>query len=280
MKVLIYRMGGLGDSLLIYPILEVLTRKGCEITVWGNPEYFLLAKILGICSKVTFYEPNGKFDMKIIFSGSREIFKFQDNSIYIKPIPDDKTWIVDYYLKELKLSTEVFSKILKLGFSIEKKDKLCIIHPGSGSKKKNPEKSFFLKLENLLQRKEFTTLYILGPAEKELSNFYKNCLYFENLIDMAKTLLKASLYIGMDSGVSHLSSYLGISSIIIFGPTDPHVWHPIGENFWIIRDKSCPPCYPNICEEKKCLHEDFLIEQIDEFLSSSKTKNGKLSHLI
>lgn len=280
MKVLIYRMGGLGDSLLIYPVLEVLTKKGYEITVWGNPEYFLLAKISGICSKVTFYEPTGDFDIRIIFSGNKEIFKFQDNSIYINPIPDEKIWIVDYYLKKLNLSNESFSKILELGFNVEKTTDLCIIHPGSGSKKKNPEKSFFLELENFLQKRGFKILYILGPAEKELSKFYKNCIYFENLIDMAKTLLKASIYIGLDSGISHLSSYLGIPSIIIFGPTDPHVWHPIGENFWIIRYENCPPCYPNICEEKKCLHKDFLIKQIDKLLSSSTTSKVKPSRLI
>ncbi len=259
-------MGGLGDSLLIYPVLEVLTKKGYEITVWGNSEYFLLAKTANLCKTVTFYEPKGNFDLKIIFSGNKEIFKFKDKSIYIKPIPDEKIWIVDYYLKKLNLKGESFSKTLNIAFNVKKTPNLCIIHPGSGSKKKNPEIVFFLELENLLKTRGFNILYILGPAEKELSKFYKNYLYLENPLDMANTLLKASLYIGLDSGVSHLSSYLGIPSIIIFGPTDPHIWHPIGENFWMIRYENCPPCYPNICEEKKCLEKNFLIFKLKPIL--------------
>lgn len=270
MKVLIYRIGGLGDSLLIYPVLEVLKRKGYEITVWGNPEYFLLAKIVGICSKVTFYEAAGEFDMKIIFSSNKEIFKFQNNSIYINPIPDEKIWIVDYYLKKLNLSNESFSKNLNLSFNVEKTPNLCIIHPGSGSKKKNPEIPFFLELERVLKNKGFDILYLIGPAEKELLKIYKNSIYLENPIDIAKTLLKASLYIGLDSGVSHLSSYLGIPSIIIFGPSDPHVWHPIGENFWLIRYEQCPPCFPKICKEKKCLEKDFLIRELKPILEKFK----------
>jgi ADP-heptose:LPS heptosyltransferase len=112
-------------------------------------------------------------------------------------------------------------------------------------------------------------LYVLGPAEKKLSEVYKNSLYFENILEMAKTLLTASLYIGLDSGVSQLSSYLGIPSVIIFGPTDSKVWHPIGRKNWIIRYKNCLPCFPHVCEDKKCLNTDFLKTKIEDFLNKN-----------
>lgn len=266
MKTLIYRMGGLGDSILTYPILEILTKKGYEITVWGNTEYFSLAKIAGYCSRVTFYEPKEKFNLRIIFSKKMELFSSSDDSLYVEPIPNNKEWVVNWYLKKLNLYGEVFSRTLNLNFSVEKTPNLCLIHPGSGSEKKNPEIAFFLELEAMLKAIGFDVFFLLGPAEKGMIKFYKNFLYHENLTDVTKTILKAFLYIGLDSGISHLSSYLSIPSVVIFGPSDAEIWHPIGDKLWIIRNSECEPCFPNICEEKKCLNKDFLLEKINKIL--------------
>ena len=247
----------------------MLTKQGYDVIVWGNPEYFKLAEIAGFCSKTTFYEPKKDFDLKIIFSKNREIFSgfiSQSSSpaqtVFIDPIPKGRIWAVDYYLKILGMETDGFSKTLNLKFNVKKCPGLCIIHPGSGSTKKNPESAFFIELKNALNKAGWEVLYIAGPVEKELIKNYQNSVYVENTVDLAKNLLQASLYIGLDSGVSHLSSYLGIPSIVIFGPTDPEVWHPVGENLIIIRYANCPPCFPTVCQEKLCLHQNFLMEKI------------------
>ncbi|MEN2994508.1 MAG: glycosyltransferase family 9 protein [Thermodesulfovibrio sp.] len=263
MKALVYRMAGLGDSLLIYPILEILKRKGYEVTVWGNTEYFRLAEISGFCMKSLFYEPKEDYDLKIIFSKDTEILgSLKKNSIYINPIPSEKIWIVDYYLRELGFQNEKFSRTLALPFSEMKDLSLCIVHPGSGSKKKNPDLVFFFKLEEILKDAGFNVVYLIGPAERDLINIFKNFVYVENPVEIAKLLIKANLYIGFDSGVSHLSCYLGVLSIVIFGPTEPKIWHPIGESFHIIRYENCSPCFPEVCSERRCLDPDFLIDQI------------------
>ncbi|MCS7202899.1 MAG: glycosyltransferase family 9 protein [Thermodesulfovibrio sp.] len=262
MKALVYRMGGLGDSILIYPVLEILTKKGFEVTVWGNTEYFYIAKIAGLCKNITFYKPKEDFDLKIFFSKNKELVSEKDkNAIFIDPIPPKKVWAVNYYLEKLKLRNMDYSKTLKLNLEIKKDPKLCIIHPGSGSKKKNPEITFFCEVEKILNNYEMKTLYLLGPAQRELIGFFKNSLYTENIFETTKILLKASLYIGTDSGLTHLSAYLGVPSLVIFGPTDPLVWHPIGEKIFTIRTDECDPCYPNICDERRCLKKDVLLEK-------------------
>ncbi|MGC9045690.1 MAG: glycosyltransferase family 9 protein [Thermodesulfovibrio sp.] len=274
MKALVYRMAGLGDSILVYPLLEILVKKGYEVTVWGNTEYFNLAKEAGFCKKTIFYEPKEKFDLNIIFSQNRDILH-SNNSIYINPIPGQQLWIVDYYLKKLGFQNETFSKVLTLPFSEIKHDNFCIIHPGSGSKKKNPDLIFFYKLEKILKDYGFETLYLLGPAESELVKNFKNSVYAEHPVEIAKILLKADFYIGLDSGVSHLSSYLGVPSIVIFGPTDPEVWHPIGANLTVIRYESCKPCFPDVCKERKCLETEFLISELCKYIKKleiSKTQ--------
>ncbi len=299
MKALVYRMGGLGDSLLIYPVLEILTKKGYEVTVWGNPEYFRIAEKTGFCKKATFYKPKEEFALKIIFSQNREIcgtpkgtrlfgdLLSSDSSIYINPVPEEQIWIVEYYLKELGLQNEKFSKTLPLalqpsviqgskkpcglfkiqGLKFKVQDsKLCIVHPGSGSKKKNPDLNFFFKLEQILKDYGFEILYLLGPAEVELIKIFKNSIYIEEPLEIAKTLIKANLYIGLDSGVSHLSSYLGIPSIVIFGPTNPEVWHPIGESYKIIHYEGCKACFPSTCEDRRCLNPDFLLSKLCKYI--------------
>lgn len=258
-------MGGLGDSLLIYPVLEILTKNGYEVTVWGNPEYFKMAELANFCKKAYFYEPKGSFDKIIIFSKNRELIK-DKMAVYVNPLPDKKIWIVKYYLEVLGFEDEEFSLTLKLPLSIKKADNLCIIHPSSGSKKKNPAPHFFIKLENLIRSAGFNVLFLLGPAEKELEKIFKNSFYIEDPVEIAKLLLKASLYIGLDSGVSHMSSYLGVPSIVIYGPTDPDIWHPVGKNLVIIRDEECPPCYPSVCNHKKCLNYEILSEKISKSL--------------
>ncbi len=265
-------MGGLGDSLLVYPVLEILKKRGYHLTVWGNSEYFSLAKIAGFCNKVTFYEPKEHFDLRIIFSADRETFSSSDKTIFVDPFVREKIWIIDYYLKSLNLEGEEFSKILNIGIKTKKNSSLCIIHPGSGSKKKNPEIDFFLELDKILKKMGFNTLYIIGPAEERQGNFFIKSLFVNNVLDLAKNLLKASLYIGLDSGVSHLSSYLGVPSVVIFGPTDPVIWHPIGENLFVIRDNSCLPCFPSICKELKCLDKKFLIYEIERLLCKNIKK--------
>lgn len=262
-------MAGLGDSLLTYPALEILSKRGYEITVWGNTEYFTLAKNAGFCERITFYEPEEKFDLAVIFSSCKEIFTPKaDFSLYIKPIPKKKIWIVDYYLKELNLHNESFSKTLRINAQVDKSSNLCIVHPGSGSKKKNPKIEFFFILQSLLEDLGFDVLFLLGPAEEKLKKLFKNTVYLENLQEISKLLIQSSLYIGLDSGVSHLSSYIGVTSIVIFGPTDSHVWHPIGKNLYLIRNEKCPPCFPQVCEERECLNTNFLIEQIGDLLCS------------
>jgi ADP-heptose:LPS heptosyltransferase len=39
---------------------------------------------------------------------------------------------------------------------------------------------------------------------------------------------RAGLYVGNDSGVSHLAAAAGAPTLALFGPTDPAVWAPVG----------------------------------------------------
>ena len=48
-------------------------------------------------------------------------------------------------------------------------------------------------------------------------------------------VLERSIFIGHDSGISHLAAAAGANCILLFGPTDPDVWAPINDNVQILR---------------------------------------------
>ena len=44
----------------------------------------------------------------------------------------------------------------------------------------------------------------------------------------------ARVYIGNDSGITHLAAAVGTPVVAIFGPTDPAVWAPRGERVAVV----------------------------------------------
>jgi heptosyltransferase-2 len=57
----------------------------------------------------------------------------------------------------------------------------------------------------------------------------------DDLYHLACWLRQARLYVGNDSGISHLAAAVGIPTVAIFGPTDPAVWAPRGAHVAVVR---------------------------------------------
>ncbi len=260
--ILFYRRGGLGDTLLTFPVLEILKKRNNYIIAVGNTEYFKIAKEVNWIDEVysEFYPTllNRNFKQKIIFSYTQK---------GLPPFPFERKWIVDYYLELLNLKEETFSLKLPLmkepTFNILQ-DKI-VLHPSSGSQKKNPPLELFLKIEKFLKSLGFKTIYLVGEADTWLKNKVEN--YWESFdpLEIAYQLKKAKAFVGVDSGISHLACYLGIPSYVFFGPTDPLVWKPIGINYKIITlNLPCSPCFPKICSKKICLDSEILFEKFQQ----------------
>jgi predicted lipopolysaccharide heptosyltransferase III len=67
---------------------------------------------------------------------------------------------------------------------------------------------------------------------------------------LAALIGAASLFVGNDSGPTHMASALGIPIVAFFGPSDPAVWGPAGENVRVLRNIPMMECQP--CDQKKC----------------------------
>lgn len=51
-----------------------------------------------------------------------------------------------------------------------------------------------------------------------------------NIPELAAVCEHAQLYVGNDSGMSHLASAVGTPTVTIFGPTNPEMYRPLGQN--------------------------------------------------
>jgi heptosyltransferase III len=48
------------------------------------------------------------------------------------------------------------------------------------------------------------------------------------LLFVAAILRRACAFLGNDSGLSHLAGMLGVPTLVLFGPSDPTHWLPLG----------------------------------------------------
>jgi ADP-heptose:LPS heptosyltransferase len=95
-----------------------------------------------------------------------------------------------------------------------------VVHPFSGSPRKNWPLDRFQALARALDAE-----WAIAPDGSER---------FSNLYDLACWLASARLFVGNDSGVTHLASAVGTPVVALFGPTDPAVWAPRGAQVEII----------------------------------------------
>jgi ADP-heptose:LPS heptosyltransferase len=136
-----------------------------------------------------------------------------------------------------------------------------IIHPGSGSIRKRWPLAQFLKLADVLEKRGLRPQFICGPAESDLTeklpNQNRNARNLSELTELVDLFESAGGYIGNDSGASHLAAFLGLPSVVIFGPADPVRWKPLGPRVQIVHPElDCHPCFEiesENCSEPRCL---------------------------
>jgi heptosyltransferase-2 len=109
------------------------------------------------------------------------------------------------------------------------------LHPGSGSERKNwPEAQWAALLEKILQATTYDLLLLGGEAETErvqrlaaaLPPTRTQVAQSRPLAEVAAELQQCVLFVGHDSGISHLAAAVGLPGLILWGETAAQVWRP------------------------------------------------------
>lgn len=194
------------------------------------------------------YDPNLIFEANLRRSGSKNVICGPakiENSAHAtrqlaRPIEELDLSIPDFAPKVFPSDED---RHCAAEFLVGLTTPLVALHPGSGSEKKNWQLENWIDLGNYVHENFAGSLVIVsGEADQsqteKLQMIFENSrTRFANLLPLPHlaAILEKTIFVGHDSGISHLAAATGAESILVFGPTDPAVWAPLNKNVRVIR---------------------------------------------
>ena len=124
------------------------------------------------------------------------------------------------------------------------REPIVAVHPGSGSEKKNwPVEKFAAVARWIVDELAAQLLVVQGEADERAVTKMTELL--ENrpftlarglkLVELAAVLERCALFLGNDSGVTHLAVAVGMPAVALFGQGSPAIWEPRGEQVRVVR---------------------------------------------
>ncbi len=122
---------------------------------------------------------------------------------------------------------------------LPREGEILAVAPGSGSPAKNwPLEHYYEVTRTLAWEYHLRVVWLAGPAEDPWLPYLAGLaraqghalLHRQPLKTVAAVLSQTRLYLGNDSGLTHLAAAAGGRQVLaLFGPTDPLLWAPLGE---------------------------------------------------
>ncbi len=257
MRRLLIRPGALGDFLVSLPALECLrsaytevwtrtihlplvqfadrtraiSATGLDLAGVTEPPAELWDLLAGFDSIVSWYGAN-----RPEFRQSVSRFPFTFFPALPAQGASPQQHAVDFYLAQARtLSPCDHSGVPHIECPVQPREDFAVIHPFSGSPRKNWPLDNFRRLAAELAP-DLPVFWCRGADDPPL----ENAVEIADLYQLACWLARARLYIGNDSGVTHLAASVGTPVLAFFGPTDPEVWAPRGPRVEIGRFSVVP----------------------------------------
>jgi ADP-heptose:LPS heptosyltransferase len=249
--VLVLRPGALGDTLLAVPALRALRKAGyAPITLAAHAGAArLLAQVGEIDVGMPFDDPSlswlfddSPVDKPLVAWLSATDSPALKTALIAAPgQPSTEQHCAEYLvstLASLGIPLVVDDRPLRVSKAPRTPTDEVLVHVGSGSAAKNWPAERFAKTIRALKR---PVRLVVGEADAVSAANVDACLgrplpRLENqtLGELAARLAGCHAYLGNDSGVSHLAGLCGARTGVLFGPTSPVVWRPLGPDVHVI----------------------------------------------
>jgi ADP-heptose:LPS heptosyltransferase len=244
MRRLIIRPGAIGDLIVSLPALESLRTDYLE--VWTPRR---TAPLVRFADRVRPIDETGldltgitqgppselaAFDDIVSWYGtSRPEFRDAVSDLpfrFFRALPPDTAGMhaTDFYLHQLGAAPGATPRLS----CDQTRENFAVIQPFSGSPRKNWPLVKFRALAAHLER-VMPVHWCSGPDDPPLPGAVR----IDDLWELAGWLARAQVYIGNDSGITHLAAATGTPVLAIFGLTDPSVWAPRGQHVRVVTVK-------------------------------------------
>lgn len=183
------------------------------------------------------YDPDGICLTNLKRSGARQIICGPgkiDNRLHAarqlaRPVEDLGIEVLDF---AARIFPSAQDRQFAADFLRDVAGPIVAVHPGSGSAKKN------WPIKNWIALREKIRVLICGEADDESAKQLqdRHLLLAKNLpLPQLAAVLEKAIFLGHDSGISHIAAAVGAKCVLLFGPTDPKIWAPLNENVRVIR---------------------------------------------
>ncbi len=127
---------------------------------------------------------------------------------------------------------------------------IVLIHPGASSRRKQWGVDRFAQLAIQLTQASNQVLLCEGPLDHEVVDEVlagipacrmiaaPRRIQIDDLMHLAAVIQSCRLYVGNDSGISHLAAATGVPTLSLFTITDPVIWAPRGPEVSVLQRPS------------------------------------------
>ena len=277
-KILVIRGGAIGDFILTLPAIAALRRQfpQAHLEVLGYPHIVQLAVAGGLADRVQPIEARGlagffarggnlepdlmdyfsEFDLVISYLyDPDEIFKTNVIRCLVKQFivgphrPDEKERLhaTQVYLKPLE-RLAIFDADPMPRLSLNSQPSTLnplVLHPGSGSEKKNwPETKWAGLIQQVMATTRWNLLLVGGEAECERLRRLAAALPATRcsiaqglpLAELAQRIQSSMAFVGHDSGITHLAAAVGLPCVVLWADTLEEIWRPQGERLVVLKE--------------------------------------------
>jgi len=324
MKAVIIRFSSLGDVVLTSATVEALNHAGAEIAFVTKPQYtplftedprikriIPLSTIGRVLSEIKDFKPDFIIDLHGTMRSLLVSFLSSGKTIRTKKHSLSRRILVKYGIGKKQPRSVVedhLKAISKLGISMENiypklypsqkglseakkrlanipKNELVIIHPYARYPLKAWDREKFQILAENFTKAGFNVIFISDGINKP-PVYYANNLTLEGLVGI---ISMGDIFIGNDSGPSHIAAALELATVTIFGPSHPALgFKPNGKHATFVASQvGCSPC--TLHGKSKCKYKtrlcfdsitpDIVFEKAMFMYKQKRTHNEKKSHI-
>jgi heptosyltransferase-3 len=149
---------------------------------------------------------------------------------FLPALPDGSSHAVDSYNQQARqLGAQQPSRFPKIECPPAERT-FAVIHPFASSVAKRAPMSEFERIAGRLSE-HMPVHWLRGPEEK-----LDGAVAIDDLYDLARWLRGARVFVGNDSGISHLAAAVETPVVAFFRTTDPRVWSPRGVSVHVVRE--------------------------------------------